>query len=72
MSDHVQTWKKKLRLQELVEIARKELEEGKERSQVDEILEETMVTRWKFVTSTKKQYLSDIKKILANQYILAY
>jgi len=30
MAEHVQTWRKKLRLQELVDIARQELELGKE------------------------------------------
>ncbi len=70
MAEHVQTWRKKLRLQELVGIAKKELESGKEISLVYEILEEEMQSRWRFVDSTKKQYLDDIKKILTNQYVL--
>ena len=70
MAEHVQTWKKKLRLQELVRIAKKELESGKEISLVYEILEEEMQSRWRFVDSTKKQYLDAIKKILTNQYVL--
>ncbi len=70
MAEHVQTWRKKLRLQELVRIAKKELESGKEISLVYEILEEEMQSRWRFVDSTKKQYLDDIKKILTNQYVL--
>ncbi len=70
MAEHVQTWKKKLRLQELVGIAKKELESGKEITLVYEILEEEMQSRWRFVDSTKKQYLDDIKKILTNQYVL--
>ncbi len=70
MAEHVQTWKKKLRLQELVGIAKKELESGKEISLVYEILEEEMQSRWRFVDSTKKQYLDAIKKILTNQYVL--
>ena len=70
MAEHVQTWRKKLRLQELVGIAKKELESGKEISLVYEILEEEMQSRWRFVDSTKKQYLDAIKKILANQYVL--
>ena len=72
MSEHVQTWKKKLRLQELMDIAKNELDSGKEIESVYEILEKVMEERWRFVTSTKKQYIMDIKKILANQYILAY
>ena len=35
-----------------------------------EILEKEMQERWKFVGSTKKQYLDDVKKILTNQYVL--
>ncbi|MCH6585564.1 MAG: hypothetical protein IH792_00845 [Thaumarchaeota archaeon] len=70
MAEHVQTWRKKLRLQELVGIAKKELESGKEITLVYEILEEEMQSRWRFVDSTKKQYLDAIKKILANQYVL--
>ncbi|MFB3047752.1 MAG: hypothetical protein ACE1YV_01215 [Nitrosopumilaceae archaeon] len=70
MAEHVQTWRKKLRLQELVGIAKKELESGKEISLVYEILEEEMQSRWRFVDSTKKQYLDAIKKILTNQYVL--
>ncbi len=70
MAEHVQTWRKKLRLHELVGIAKKELESGKEISLVYEILEEEMQSRWRFVDSTKKQYLDDIKKILTNQYVL--
>jgi hypothetical protein len=70
MAEHVQTWRKKLRLQELVGIAKKELDSGKEISLVYEILEEEMQSRWRFVDSTKKQYLDAIKKILTNQYVL--
>ena len=70
MAEHVQTWRKKLRLHELIGIAKEELESGKEITQVYEILEEIMQERWRFVSSTKKQYLDDIKKILANQYVL--
>jgi len=70
MADHVQTWRKKLRLLVLVGIAKQELESGKEITKVYEILEEEMQERWRFVDSTKKQYLDDVKKILTNQYVL--
>jgi hypothetical protein len=70
MVDCAHTWRKKLRLQELMIIARKELESGEEIDLVYEILDDEMVKRWRFVKSTKKQYLDDIKKILANQYVL--
>ena len=66
MTDCVQTWRKKLRLQELVVIAKKELESGTEISQIYEILDKAMSFRWKLVNSTRKLYLDGVKKILAN------
>jgi hypothetical protein len=70
MTEHVQTWRKKLRLQELMNTARQELELGKEISLVYEILDEQMQERWNLVSSTRKQYLENINKILTNQYVL--
>jgi hypothetical protein len=70
MAEHVQTWRKKLRLQELVDIARQELELGKEIALVYEILDQQMQERWNLVSSTRKQYLENINKILTNQYVL--
>jgi len=70
MAEHVQTWRKKLRLQELMNTARQELESGKEISLVYEILDEQMQERWNLVSSTRKQYLENINKILTNQYVL--
>jgi len=70
MAEHVQTWRKKLRLQELMDIAKEELESGKEITLVYQTLEEEMLRRWRFVSSTRKQYLGDVKKILTNQYVL--
>jgi len=69
MVDCVQTWRKKLRLQELVDIAKNELESGTEISKIYEILDKAMLFRWKFVNSTRKLYLEDVKKILANQLV---
>ena len=66
MVDCVQTWRKKLRLQELVDIAKNELESGTEISKIYEILDKVMSFRWKLVNSTRKLYLEDVKKILAN------
>ena len=66
MVDCVQTWRKKLRLQELVDIAKNELESGKEISKICEILDKEMSFRWKLVNSTKKLYLEEVKKILVN------
>ncbi|MDH5462801.1 MAG: hypothetical protein OEW49_00635 [Nitrosopumilus sp.] len=70
MYDCVHIWRKKLRLQALMVIARKEFELGKDISQVHKILDEQMSIRWGFVGTTKKQYLDDVTKILTNQYVL--
>jgi hypothetical protein len=70
MAEHVQSWRKMLRLQELVDIARQELELGKEITLVYEILDQQMQERWNLVSSTRKQYLENINKILTNQYVL--
>ena len=70
MVDCAHTWRKKLRLQELMIIARKEIESGEEIELVYETLEDEMGKRWRFVQTTKRQYIEDIKKILANQYVL--
>ncbi len=70
MSDHVHAWRKKLRLQILVEITKHELESDKEITQIYETLDSEMLMRWKLVSCTRKQYLNDVKKILANQYVL--
>ena len=70
MVDCVQTWRKKLRLQELVDIAKNKLESGTEINKICEILDKEMSFRWKLVNSTRKLYLEDVKKILANQFAL--
>ncbi|MGY5151114.1 MAG: hypothetical protein ACW9XA_02470 [Candidatus Nitrosopumilus sp. bin_6a] len=70
MADCAHTWRKKLRLQELMIIAKREINAGEEIDLVYEILEDEMDARWRFVGSTKRQYLEEIKKILANKYVL--
>jgi len=70
MADCAHTWRKKLRLQELMVIAKREIDAGEEIDLVYEILEDEMQARWRFVSSTRRQYIEDIKKILANQYVL--
>lgn len=70
MVDHVHAWRKKLRLRELMDITNQELESGKEITVINEILDMQMQKRWNLVSTTRKQYLDDIKKILANQYVL--
>jgi transposase len=68
--DYVQTWKRKLRLKELADIAQNELKSGKEMEKIFEQLDEEMKSRWNLVLTTRKQYLRDIHKILTNQYVL--
>jgi len=70
MVDCVQTWRKKLRLQELVDIAKSELELGTEISKICKILDKEISFRWKLVNSTRKLYLEDVKKNLENQFVL--
>ena len=70
MVDHIYAWRKKLRLKELMDITKQELESGKEITIINEILDIQMQKRWNLVSTTRKQYLDDIKKILANQYVL--
>jgi len=70
MVDHIHTWRKKLRLQELMIITNQELESGTEITIINEILDIQMQKRWNLVSTTRKQYLDDIKKILTDQYVL--
>lgn len=70
MSEYAQSWRKKLRLQALVDIAKHELESGKEINQIYEKLDHEMQTRWKLVIGTRKQYIDTVNKILTNQYVL--
>jgi len=70
MVDCAHTWRKKLRLQELMLVAKREIDAGEEIDLVYQILEDEMQARWRFVGSTRRQYIEDIKKILANQYVL--
>jgi hypothetical protein len=70
MIDCAHTWRKKLRLQKLMVVAKREIDAGEEIDLVYGILEDEMQSRWRFVSSTKRQYIEDIKKILANQYVL--
>ena len=71
MADCAHTWRKKLRLQELMVIAKREINAGEEIDLIYEILEDEMQARWRFVGSTRRQYIEDIKRILANQYVLS-
>ena len=69
MSEYVQTWRKKIRIKILVDIAKRELKSGKEIFQVYETLDQEMKNRWRIVLGTRKQYLQEINKNL-NQSIV--
>ena len=69
-NDHPAVWRRNLRIQSLVKIARKELESGKEFDEFSDILEQEMKIKWKLVPSTRKQYLVIVKKVLENQLVL--
>ena len=72
MYEYCQSWRKRLRLQTLVEIARKEQKSGFEFDIISLKLDHEMQVRWRLVPSTRKQYLETIKKILENQFVLAH
>ena len=70
MADYVQTWRKKLRLKQLVKFVEKKIKSGKSREDLYKTLDAEMKIRWNLVMTTRKQYLSDMAKILAGQYVL--
>ena len=71
MYEYSQSWKRKVRLQILLEIAQKELESEKEIDEISQKLDQEMWIRWKLTISTRKQYLNIIKKVLKNQFVLS-
>jgi len=70
MPQNVQTWRRKIRLQILTDIAKEKLESGGEISQIYEVLDAQMHERWKLSAYTRKLYLGDVKKILAGHHAL--
>ncbi len=72
MYENSHAWRRKLKIQLLVEIAKEELDSGKEFAEISETLEQEMQTRWKLVSGTRKQYLETIRKVLENQFVLTY
>jgi len=69
--EYVQTWRRKLRLKILVEIANHELKSNEEIETVYKKLDQEMKIRWNLVSTTRKLYLEDISKILTNQNVVA-
>jgi len=70
MNEHPSTWRKKLRVQELVEIARVEQKSGKEFEEISDKLEDEMLARWRLVKTTRKQYLDMVKRVLDDHFVL--
>ena len=70
MYEYSQSWRKRLRLQLLVDIAKQELNSGKEFDDFSNRLDEEMHSRWRLVPSTRKQYLEIVKKVLNDQFVL--
>ena len=57
-------------MQLLVDIAKQELNSGKEFDDLSARLDEEMYSRWRLVSSTRKQYLEIVKKVLDDQFVL--
>ena len=72
MYENSHAWRRKLRIQLMVDIAKKELDSGKEFEEICPKLEQEMLTRWKLVSGTRKQYLDTIRRVVDNQFILTY
>ena len=63
MSEYSQSWRRRLRLQLLVDIAKKDLNSGNDFNDVFLKLDKEMQDRWKMVPSTRKNYLEMIRKV---------
>ena len=70
MYENSKSWRRKLRIKFLVDIARKELDSGKGFEQITDKLEQEMLNKWRLVPGTRKQYLDTVKRVLDNQLVL--
>jgi len=70
MAEYAQTWRREIRIHELVEIARKEIALGTEISQIYQILDDVIYAKWRSIPNTRRAYIEDVKKDLANQYMI--
>ena len=74
MAEYSQSWRKKLRIKLLVEIAQNELkDESYDENNIKRIQEKLdleMKTRWKLIKNTRKDYLERVEKILRKEYVL--
>lgn len=71
MADYAQTWRRELRIHELVEIAKKEIELGTEINKIYEILDDVIYVKWRSIPTTRRAYIESVKKDLVNQYMIA-
>ena len=74
MAEYSQSWRKKLRIKQLVKIAERELKgekyDEKYTQRIQEKLDSEMKTRWKLIKNTRKDYLERVEKILRKEYVL--
>ncbi|MGI9567390.1 MAG: hypothetical protein ACR2LL_10310 [Nitrosopumilus sp.] len=74
MAEYSQSWRKKLRIKLLVEIAQQEMKgESYDENNIKKIrekLDSEMKTRWKLIKNTRKDYLEIVEKILKKEYVL--
>ncbi len=73
MAEYVQSWRKRLRIKHLVDLALHDLGEEYDDTdieQVQEKLDSEMKKRWKLIKSTRKDYFEIVQKILRKEYVL--
>ena len=70
MYENSHSWRKRLRLQRLVALARKEIASGRKLDDISLVLEQEMQVRWRLAATTRRQYLIIISKVLSNQFVL--
>jgi len=68
--DCVQTWRRQLLIEELANIAKEKLDSGEELNVIYDFLDMMIISKWKFIPSTRKQYLISVTKVLKNQNVL--
>ena len=74
MAEYSSSWRKKLRIKLLIEIAQNELKDASydenNMKKIREKLDSEMKTRWKLIKNTRKDYLKIVEKILRKEYVL--
>ncbi|WP_316505822.1 hypothetical protein [Nitrosopumilus sp.] len=74
MAEYSSSWRKKLRIKLLVEIAQQEMKgESYDENNIKKIrekLDSEMKTRWNLIKNTRNDYLERVEKILRKEYVL--